>query len=195
MIAYLEGKILGVGDDNILVLVSGLGYKVFVPVNYLSELNLDNKVVLYIYQHVREDSLSLYGFLSSEELNIFELLLSISGIGPKSALGAVAISSVDEMVSSISRGDSSLLEQVSGIGKKTAKKVVLDLQDKISKLYGKIDISQLGSKSVNVKNDEIDALLALGYFDRDARSALSRVNPDTKDFSERIKEALKFLSQ
>jgi len=195
MIAYLKGKILRINDDSIVVLVSDIGYKVFVPTNYLLELNISDEQTFHVYQHVREDNLSLYGFFSFGELNIFELLLSISGIGPKSALGAVAIAPVNEIVSSISRGDSSLLERVSGIGKKTAKKVVLDLQDKISKLYGKADSLQTGSRSVDIKNDEIDALLALGYLDRDARSALSRVNPSIKDFSKRIKEALKFLSQ
>ena len=123
---------------------------------------------------------------------MFELLLSISGIGPKSALGVLAISSVEDIKESISRGDSALLTKVSGIGRKTAERVVLELREKIGHIK---DSGLEDGQGGLVSGDEIDALMALGYSMPQSRDALRNVDPKTKDSGERIKEALKNLGK
>lgn len=190
MISYLSGKVLNKGANFVVLLVNGVGYKVFMEPSRCIELELEQELSLYTHQHVREDMLDLYGFKSMEELEMFELLLTISGIGPKSAIGVIAISSVEDLKDSIANGDSSLLVKVSGIGKKTAERVVLELRDKVDSLATG-DYLAGGDKSGSNSSDEIDALLALGYSMQQAREALRNVNSDITDSGERIREALR----
>jgi len=132
MVSFLRGKILNKGQGYIIVEVNNIGYQVFVNPIMFADFDVGQAVEIYTHQYVREDALDLYGFKSLEELEMFELLLSISGIGPKSALGVLSVASVADIKESISRGDSSLLTKVSGIGRKTAERVVLELREKIS---------------------------------------------------------------
>lgn len=192
MISYLNGKILNKGEGYVIIEVNNIGYQVFVgPVIY-TELETGKEAMLYTHQYVREDALNLYGFRSVEELEMFELLLSISGIGPKSALGVLSVGSAEDIRESISRGDSALLTKVSGIGRKTAERVILELREKVGHLYlGK----KIAGGSGLASGDEIDALMALGYSMQQAREALRAVEPKIKDSGERIKEALKNLGK
>jgi len=189
MINFLRGKILVKREDFIVVDVANVGYKVFVNSSMLSDTETGQESEIYIYHHIREDISALYGFKNMEELELFEMLLSISGIGPKSAIGVLTIASVADIKDSIARGDSGLLIKVSGIGKKTAERVVLELQDKV----GSLVVSQSGKAGENLvsSSDEIDAMVALGYSLQQARDALRGVDPKIKDSGERIKEALK----
>lgn len=193
MINFLRGKIIIKGKDFVVVDVSGVGYKVYVNSELLSNFLIGEEAKIYTYQHVREDILALYGFKNMEELELFELLLSISGVGPKSAIGVLTIASVNDIKDSIARGDSALLTKVSGIGKKTAERVVLELQDKMGSLTisEKKDSFNCDEKKINASSDEIDALVSLGYSLQEARDALRRVDPEITDSSRRIKEALK----
>lgn len=191
MISYLKGKILNKGQNYIIVEVNSIGYKVFVNAAMLADFNVGADAEIYTHQYVREDALDLYGFRSLAELEFFELLISISGIGPKSALGVLAIASVVDIKDSIARGDSHLLTKVSGIGRKTAERVVLELREKIGKA---IDIGQQ-SGGGSVSGDEIDALMALGYSMQQARDALRSVDVEIKDSGERIRAALKKLAK
>jgi holliday junction DNA helicase RuvA len=192
MISFLKGKILNKGRGFIILLVGDIGYKVRVNATQYVELEIGQPAELYIYQHVREDSQELYGFNDMEGLEMFELLLSISGIGPKSAINALAIASVKDLKESIAHGDPTLLNKVSGIGKKTAERVVLELRDKVD--Y--IKMSGIASKSGGgITGDEIDALMALGYNLIQAREALKKVDPKVKDSGERIRTALKGLGK
>ena len=145
---------------------------------------------------MREDALDLYGFKSLEELEMFELLLSISGIGPKSALGVLAIASAADVKEAIANGDPSLLIKVSGIGKKTAERVVLELREKVmaQTMGGRQETAGTGS-GIMASGDEIDALMALGYSMVQAREALRGVDNSIKDSGERIKEALRGLGK
>lgn len=191
MISYLDGKILNKGEGYVIIEVNNIGYQVFVgPVIY-AELEMGKEAKLYTHQYVREDALNLYGFRSIEELEMFELLLSISGIGPKSALGVLSVGSVEDIRESISRGDSALLTKVSGIGRKTAERVILELREKVHSANS----GQVGRGSGLFSGDEIDALMALGYSMQQAREALRAVEPKIKDSGERIKEALKNLGK
>jgi len=192
MISYLKGKIKHKGGGFVILEVNNIGYQVFISPLFYADLSLNQEVEFYTYQQVREDALNLYGFKSVEELGMFELLLSISGIGPKSALGVMSIATVADIKESIGRGDPALLTKVSGIGRKTAERVVLELREKIGKLgvgESKLSGDLLGS------SDEIDALMALGYSLSQAREALNNVDAKIKDSGERIRQALKKLGK
>lgn len=191
MISFLKGKILYKLKNSIIIEVNNIGYTIFVRENFLNELKVGQELSVFTHQYVREDSLDLYGFKNLEELEFFELLISISGIGPKSALSVLAIAKLSDIKESIVRGDSHLLTKVSGIGKKIAERVVLELKDKLFKMGGDYDLSG----NVDFSSDEIDALMALGYSVMEARDALNKVDKDIVDSGQRIKEALKKMSK
>ncbi|HOZ53057.1 MAG TPA: Holliday junction branch migration protein RuvA [bacterium] len=190
MISYLKGKILYKLKNNIVLEVNNIGYTIFVSENFLNELKTGQLLEVFTHQYVKEDALDLYGFKSLEELEFFKLLISISGVGPKSALSVLAIANLADIKESIVRGDSHLLTKVSGIGKKTAERVVLELKDKLFKMGGDYDLSVS-----SFAGEEIDALMALGYSMLEAREALKQVDDDIKDSGQRIKEALKKMAK
>ena len=192
MISFLRGKIKNKNQGYIILDVRDVGYKVFVNETVYAELDIGQEAEFYVYQHVREDALSLFGFKSLDQLEMFELLLSISGIGPKSALGVLGIASTEDIKDSIARGDSSLLTKVSGIGKKTAERVVLDLREKVGRVTHSEQHATNGGMIAS--GDEIDALMALGYSMMQARDALRQVDSSVKDSGERIKAALRAIS-
>ena len=192
MISFLRGKVKNKGQGYIILDVRDVGYKVFVNETVYAELDIGQEAEFYIYQHVREDALNLFGFKSLDQLEMFELLLSISGIGPKSALGVLGIASTEDIKDSIARGDSSLLTKVSGIGKKTAERVVLDLREKVGRVTHSEQHATDGGMIAS--GDEIDALMALGYSMMQARDALRQVDSSVKDSGERIKAALRAIS-
>ena len=189
MIAYLKGKIINKGQGYIILDAKDVGYQVFVNPTQYTELDIGQEIEFYTHHHIREDAMDLYGFNTLEDLEMFELLLGISGIGPKSALGVLAISSVNEVRETIAQGDSSLLTKVSGIGKKTAERIVLELREKVAHLVSPEQAGALAS------SDEIDALMALGYSLQQAREALKNTDSKIKDSGQRIKEALKNLGK
>jgi Holliday junction DNA helicase RuvA len=188
MIAFLKGIIQFKGSAFVIVVVNDVGYRVGVNEMLLSELAVGDAVAFYIHQHVREDAVALFGFSSMDQLEMFELLLSVSGIGPKSALGVLAAGEVQMIRDSIAAGDYSLLTKVSGIGRKTAERVVMELRDKVASL--RFEAAAPG-QSFSSSADEIDALVALGYSVQQARDALKNVDPGIKGSGERIREALK----
>lgn len=189
MISFLRGKIINKSNNFLIIDVNGVGYKVFVTPALYAEGGIAQATEFYIHEHVREDILALYGFKTMAELEMFELLLSVSGIGPKSALGVLAAASVDDVKETIGQGDPSLLTKVSGIGKKTAERVVLELRSKI----GSLSASGTKAGGAAAGGDEIDALMALGYSMSQAREALKGVDPKIKDSGERIRGALKII--
>lgn len=193
MISFLAGKILNKGQNYVIIKAGDIGYQIFVNQALYADLEINQDIEIYTHQYVREDALDLYGFRNIEELEMFELLLSISGIGPKSALGVLAIARVENIKESIASGDPSLLTKVSGIGRKTAERVVLELREKIGNL--KVETGNLKSGAGSASGDEIDALMALGYSMTQARDALRAVDPKIKDSGERIKEALKMVGK
>jgi Holliday junction DNA helicase RuvA len=131
MIARIEGTIIHTTDKFFVIDVSGVGYKVFITTDTVGAYGMGDAVALWTYTAVRENSLDLYGFGSIDELSFFELLLDVSGIGPKSALSILTVASIDTLKKAIATGDTSYLNKVSGIGRKTADKIVLELRDKL----------------------------------------------------------------
>ena len=192
MIAYLKGKIQNKGRGCIVLRVGDVGYQIFVNATRYVELDINQEVEMYIHEHVKEDAQDLYGFNSMAELEMFELLLSINGVGPKSALNTLSIANLDDLKATIAQGDPSLLIKVSGIGRKTAERIVLELKDKIGILA--YDSSNVKS-SVSIASDEIDALMALGYTLQQARDALKQVDPKITESSERIRAVLKSIGK
>jgi Holliday junction DNA helicase RuvA subunit len=192
MIAHLSGTLFFASDRFVVVDVGGVGYKVRVTLDTLRELRAkaDKKVSLWTHTVVREDVLDLYGFQNESELEFFELLISVSGIGPKSALGILNIAPVEHLREAIAQGDASALTKVSGIGSKSAQKIVLELRDKVG---GRGD--EIMSGTLREEHFSIEGLVALGYAEREAREALKGIPADIKGTSARIKHALKDLGK
>ncbi len=189
MIAQLEGKIAGLRGNAVILMVCGVGYLVSVSAYTLGKLAGQGEVLLHIYTHVREDTLALYGFLNEEELHMFQLLISVSGIGPKAGLSILSIADVKTIRMAIVNRDASILTRVSGVGKKTAEKVIIELQNKVEAVAG----DDQGDAAAG--QDALEALTSLGYSVSQAREALKLVPMDIKDVGKRIREALKNLGK
>jgi Holliday junction DNA helicase RuvA len=192
MISHLEGKILYKDLKFVVLDVGGVGYKIAVTPDTLVEFDKNNseKISLWTHLAVREDSLNLYGFPEKEELDFFELLISISGIGPKTALGVLSVAGVPTLKRAISSGETAHLTKVSGIGRKIAEKIVLELKDKV----GRFEKDAVGGDMQN-DSDAIEALRSLGYTERDAREALKKAPKDIASAKDKIKYALKNLGK
>jgi len=190
MISHIRGNILLKGGQFVVVDVSGVGYKMYVPVDTLHSLSKkqDEEISLWTYLVVRENILDLYGFLSRAEVEFFEMLIGVSGVGPKSALGVMGVAPIDTLKTAIASGDNTYLTKVSGIGRKNAEKIILELSEKL----GALD-SESGGTMLRGEADVVDALTALGYSAREAREALKAIPPEIIGTSNRIKEALKKL--
>ncbi len=186
MIGSVKGKIILKTDKFVIVETTGVGYKISVSPNTLSKLKkADETVSFWIHTHVREDILDLYGFLNREELGFFEMLINVSGIGPKGALSILGIASIETLRKAISTGDTAYLTKVSGIGRKTAEKIIIELRDKMGE--------EKTGTSLRGELDALEALKSLGYSQSEAREALKKVSPNT-DTNAKIREALKILS-
>jgi Holliday junction DNA helicase RuvA len=188
MIGHLTGKIIYSDLKFVILDVAGVGYKINTNTAILSK-NLDEKADFWTYLAVRETALDLYGFQTHEELDFFELLLTVSGIGPKSAIGILSLASISNLRQAISTGDTSHLTKVSGIGKKAAEKIVVELKDKIGSLGDNVATNESLSGDI----DALEALKSLGYSEREAREALKKVTNES-EVVEKVKKALKILS-
>ena len=189
MIACLSGTVRHKDLHYLIVDVSGVGYKVLVTTETALEVTPSSPVFLWTHLVVRETSLELFGFLDKETLDMFELLITISGIGPKSALSILNVATPSMLRQAVASEDTTYLTRVSGIGKKNAEKIVLELKDKL-----KITKEDRG-QDMRSEGDALEALVSLGYSERDARNALKQVPKETEGASERVKAALKLLSQ
>ncbi len=188
MIGYLRGKIIEKSLSSATVLVGQVGYDVNLPASVLSKIKKDEEVELWIYTHVREDILALFGFSDKESLEFFKLLLSVSGIGPKVALAIISAAPLAKISESISRGDPTMLSSVSGVGRKTAEKAVVELKGKLGNISA-------GSQIFSIEGEEtLDALLALGFSKAEAAEAISKLPEELSNTDEKIKAALKLMN-
>jgi len=190
MIAKLEGVIVHTTEKFLIIDISGVGYKIFATNEILSSSKLGDHASFWIYTAVRENSIDLYGFRNIGELSFFELLLDVSGIGPRSALGILAIASVETLRRAIATGDTAYLNKVSGIGKKTAEKIILELRDKFENYKD----DNMSDGAIKEEGDLLEALKSLGYSQNEAREALKQVPFSVEGTNARIKEALRILS-
>lgn len=182
MIGYLTGKVHTVTEKEMIVLVGGVGYKLLAPLPVLLAHPVGKEVSLYIHTHVREVELSLYGFEKDIELELFERLINVSGIGPKSALAMLSVHSPASVAEAVERGDAAVLSHTPGIGKKTAEKIIIELKGKLGHLLGKGSTDSFFEVRL--------ALEALGYSPKEVHDVLQKLNPTETNTSTLIKEAL-----
>ena len=196
MIGQLRGRLADKRPNQVLVDVGGVGYLVQVPLSTFAALGeLHNEVTLLIHTHVREDALSLYGFLSSREKHFFEMLLSASGVGPSLALKILSGMNVEELVPAIRGGDLARLTRIPGVGRKTAERIVVELKDKLEAVA--IEAAKpMAASPAGVEADVISALVNLGYDSRSAENAVGEAKREvgTANFEKLLRAALQSLS-
>ncbi len=187
MISYLQGKIISKNNNKITILTaSGVGYQVNLPLFLFLELKLNQEVEMNIYLAVRENALELYGFQNLEQKDLFMKFLDVNGIGPKSALHLLSLGTVKEISSAIARGDVSYLTKVSGVGKKTAERIVVELKSKMGERG--IGKEESGSEQLG---EVVDALVSLGYSKEEARQMVKDLESEGKTSEELLKSALR----
>lgn len=187
MIASIEGRILARQRDALIVELGGLGLRVFAPADVLTTARAGEVIFLHTHLHVREQELTLYGFDSQADLELYQLLLGVSGVGPKSALAILSALPADALRLAVSQEQPAVLSRVPGIGKKTAEKIVLELKDKVGATEGlPPELAALNEADAEV----IDALTALGYSIIEAQRAVQALPRDVRDIEERLRLAL-----
>ena len=200
MIAHVIGELARVRGDHVVVDIHGVGYQVFAPVSVIAELPpIGSRVRLFTHTHVKEDAITLYGFLEEDQQTAFELLLGVSGVGPKVALNILSILPVEQLISCVSEGDHASLARVPGIGPKTAQRIVLELKEKAAAVAWERKLETLSrSSDREALADVIEGLVALGYSRPAAKSAAEAAvesAEDRADVGEIVKTALKTLNQ
>jgi len=191
MIRLIRGRMVARGKDHLIIDMgsenAGLGIKIFAPEPTLAKYQVDELTILQTYLQVREDALNLYGFETEDELQIFELLLGVSGVGPKVALATLSTLAPDALRLALANEEPAVIARVPGIGKRTAQKIVLDLKDKVS-----VPTEQLASLAVTADDDGeiLEALTALGYSVVEAQRAIQGIPSDVVGIEERLRVAL-----
>lgn len=187
MIGQIEGIVRDIRLGFVIISCGGVGYKVAATKDTLAQLSLGMTTSLWTHLAVRENALDLYGFREESQQHFFELLLTVSGIGPRSALAILDIADVEALRGAIARGNASYLTNVSGIGKKTAEKIVVELKDKVGLAAAGASETQKGDE------EALEAMRALGYSPAEARDALRKVPAEFTKSNDRLREALKVL--
>ncbi len=188
MFGSIRGKITSISINRSLVEVGGLGFLVYSTNSFLSKIKVGEEVHFWTHTAVRENDISIYGFEKEEELSMFESLLNVSGIGPKSALAILSVAGIGTLEDAIVSGNTSVLTKIGGIGKKTADKIILELS-------GKIATSKNMSEAMRDDLDVFEALKALGYREYQITETLKEMPKDMEGANEKIKHALKILSK
>lgn len=199
MIAYLNGILLRKSTQSLIIDNGGIGYEVIAPLSTFYALPEENeRVALHIYTHVREDALTLFGFQAPLEKDLFLLLISVTGIGPKLAVNILSGIGPNDLLEAMARGDALSLQSIPGVGKKTAERIALELRDKASALMGDLDVPPakvMGHEEKRILDDALSALLNLGYPAKSAKLAVEKAQSTVRDLNLEglIKEALRLL--
>ncbi len=189
MISFIKGTIIRKTDKYVVLDIGNLGYQVFLTTQTLEKNKKGDSVSFFTHTHVREDILDLYGFETWEDLDFFNQLIDISGVGPRSALAVLSVAPLEEIKKAVVHGDPALLQQVAGIGKKTAERIIVELREKI-KFTSDFDLTSLA----NIGDTQvIEALISLGYKEKEIRPIITKIPADITDLGLRIKEALRLL--
>lgn len=184
MIGYLQGTIRTVEDASLIVVCGGVGYRVHVTSAVLHRTSVGETLELFVHQHVREDGNELYGFLEHDELELFEQILGVSGVGPRLGLALLGLSAVPKLRAAIVAADVGHLTKVSGIGTKTAERIIVDLREKLGGRSG--SLPPLRDEDI----DAVDVLTRLGYTQKEARDALRHIADDVTGVEARVRAAL-----
>ncbi len=202
MISYIRGELAAIEEDKAVVDVGGVGYGIYMPQHSLGLLpQTGNEVKLHTYLNVREDAMQLFGFLTRDDLEVFRLLIGVSGIGPKGGLNILSCLSCDELRFAVMSGDAKAISAAPGIGKKTAEKLIVELKDKLKiedvlehAAHGEDGVSADGSVADSgMQAEAVQALVALGYGSAESMRAVKRTSEDSETVEEILKEALKYL--
>lgn len=193
MYSYIKGIIEEIDLDYIVIENNNIGYKINVSSNTIKNLTLGESYKIYTKLIVREDDMSLCGFFTKEEMNMFELLTSVSKIGPKVGLSTLSFLTPSQINGYILTEDVAKLSKVPGIGKKTAERIILELKDKVDKLNVSYEETLIENVSTSSKDEGIDALLYLGYTQKEASEAISSVKDKNITTEELIKKALAYI--
>ena len=201
MYAYIKGELAEINTDHIVIEAGGIGYPVFISLQTFDYLpSVGENLKIYTYLYLREDAMILYGFLTKDDLELFKLLISVSGIGPKGGLAILSTLEADDLRFAILSGDAKAISKAPGVGGKTAQRVILELKDKLSledAFEAKTEHVQKNAAAAggSVKNDAVMALTALGYSSTESLKAVSAVEiTEDMDVEEVLKAALKHLS-
>ena len=201
MYAYIKGELAEINTDHIVIEAGGIGYQVFISLQTFDYLpSVGENLKIYTYLYLREDAMILYGFLTKDDLELFKLLISVSGIGPKGGLSILSTLEADDLRFAILSGDAKAISKAPGVGGKTAQRVILELKDKLSledAFEAKTEHVQKNAAAAggSVKNDAVMALTALGYSSTESLKAVSAVEiTEDMDVEEVLKAALKYLS-
>ena len=190
MIAHVFGKVAEKFNGSLVVDVHGVGYEVSVATNDFDAVILDQEVKFYTYHHVREQSEELFGFSSLAAKKLFEMLITVQGVGPKAALAILSLGDAEQVRNAIANADSGFVQKATGVGKKTAERVVVDLSDKVGLPTHYSRTETLLQTELNTSDEALEALMALGYTLADATKALENVDVNLPT-SQRVTEALK----
>ncbi len=198
MFAYIKGILEEKMSNYVVVETTGIGYKIFMSKNAILKIGeLGEKVKIYTHYHVREDEISLYGFLTGEELKLFELLISVSGVGAKSAIAMLSNISPSEFIMCIVKDDITKLTKIPGIGKKSAQRIVLELKDKL-KAEQEVSGAEETENAIEITDtleEAISALQILGYNKKEIEKALQKFDYQSMPIEDIIRQGLKFLSK
>lgn len=190
MIATLRGIVSEKLGEEVVLEVGGIGYSLLVSIEDLNNLHTGEKAKLYIYEHIREQSHDLFGFINLDMKKLFEQLLSVKNVGPKVALSILDIGPSDIVRTAISSGDVKRLQTAKGVGKRAAEQIVVELRDKVGALVGGAAEDIVGRAGVNQNDEAMQALVSLGYSETDAQIALTKID-SALPVEERVKQALK----
>lgn len=191
MIGYLKGKAEFIDGQHIIVNVQGVGYKVLVSSDILGKAEIGKEIRLFTYTYVRDDTLDLFGFLSIEDLKLFEQLIGVSGIGPKTAVGIFSVGDRTAIIEAVVKADVDFFAAVPRLGRKNAQKIIIELKTKLGSL-SEIDLSVEGGKETS---DILNVLKTFGFSRKEAQEALKAVANDAKTTEEKIRAALKYLGK
>ncbi len=189
MIAHVSGVVAEKFGSSVIIDVQGVGYEVAVPLGDYEKTLLDEPVKFYTYHHVREQAEELFGFSSLAAKKLFELLITVQGVGPKAALAILSLGTAEQVRNAVANSDSAYITKASGVGKKTAERVVVDLADKVG-LPTHYQQTAAAQTELNVNDEALEALMALGYTLNDATRALEGVSPELSTAA-RVTQALK----
>lgn len=190
MIATLQGEIAEKTKDTVILECGGIGYELYVSFEDYGALNTGEDTKIHIYEHIRENTHDLFGFRTKEAKALFELLLSVNGVGPKMALAILSVANLESVRQAIASGDTKFISQASGVGKRVAERVIVDLKDKVGLATSENATDFLSTPAANMQDEAVQALVALGYSVQDAAEALKNVDTGLPT-AERIKLSLK----
>ena len=195
MISYVKGTVAYIGNDCIVVDNNGIGYNIQVSSSTASAVVMEKEVQIYTYMNVKENELSLFGFLTKEELNMFNLLISVNGVGPKSAVAMLGALSPSQLALAIATEDIKALSVGQGIGKKIAQRIALELKDKVGAdtITTGVELVQKVDVATGERAEALSALMALGFTKNEAENAIKAVFVNGMATEEIISKALKFV--